>query len=311
MYSRFKALETFGDEELQCLHNSKVAVVGLGSTGSVIAEHLARHGVELIVFDRDYLEENDIYSSNIYTPEHVEKALPKSVAAEKYLQRFTEIESFNASLNPENIDELERADLIVDGTDNMETRFLVNEFSKKHSIPWIYTAALGEKGYSMFFNSNCFNCVFEQVAPGQLDTCETSGILREVSTAAASLSSIKAIRYLTGKDVDESLETVSGRSFEVRKEGCNICEDGEFNRLNSERSISDICGEKKYQVEKDFGENAFKRLRERADTLEENEYLMKAEVNGRNFTLFRSGRAIVDAEDQGHAESLVSEIIGV
>jgi len=131
MFSRFEALENFNKEDQKQLEDSKVAVVGLGATGSVIAEHLARHGISLVVIDRDYLEPKDIYSSSIYKPRQCEKAMPKAIAAEKELEIFTDIESKVESLNPENIDILKDVDLILDGTDNLETRFLINEYSKK------------------------------------------------------------------------------------------------------------------------------------------------------------------------------------
>jgi len=113
MFSRFEALENFNKEDQKQLEDSKVAVVGLGATGSVIAEHLARHGISLVVIDRDYLEPKDIYSSSIYKPRQCEKAMPKAIAAEKELEIFTDIESKVESLNPENIDILKDVDLIL------------------------------------------------------------------------------------------------------------------------------------------------------------------------------------------------------
>ncbi len=311
MYSRFKALQNFREEELEKLQNSKAAVIGLGATGSVIAEHLARHGVNLVIFDRDYLEENDVYSSNIYTPKDCEKSLPKAVAARKYLEKFTEVQMFNESLNSENIGELEEVDIIVDGTDNMETRFLIDEYSKKTGTPWIYTSAIGEKGYSMFLDSNCFNCIFEKVRPGTLDTCESAGILREISTIAASMSTMKAVRFLSGLSPAETLETVDGSEYEIESQGCKVCDDNEFEQINSKQNVSTVCGQNKYQVRKDFGEEAFEKVKNSGKVLAENDYLIRAEIKGRELTIFRSGRAIVEAEDPGHAESFISETIGV
>ncbi|MBC5792466.1 MAG: ThiF family adenylyltransferase [Nanohaloarchaea archaeon] len=311
MYSRFKALQEFGETELKQLQNSKVAVIGLGATGSAIAEHLARHGVDLVLFDRDYLEENDVYSSNIYTPEECEKSLPKAVAAENYLEKFTEVESFNESLNPETVEKLEDVDLMVDGTDNMETRFLLNEFSKKTDTPWIYTSAIAEKGYSMFLDSKCFNCVFEQVSPGALDTCESAGILRETSTTAASISAEKAVKYLTDKPPKETLDTTDGQSFEIESHGCEVCEYKNFDTLNSKKKVSSVCGENKFQIEKDFGEEAYESVKEAGNIIAENEYLVRAKLDRREIVFFHSGRAIVEAEDRGHAESIISETIGV
>lgn len=311
MFSRFKTLENFSKEDQEQLESSKVAIIGLGATGSVIAEHLARHGVKLLLVDRDYLEPKDIYSSSIYTPDQCEKAFPKAVAVEKQLEEFTEVDSKVESLNPENIDILEDVDLILDGTDNLETRFLINEYSKKKNIPWIYTAAIGEEGYSMFFDKKCFNCVFEEVGAGSLETCETAGILREISTIAGSKSTEKAVKYLTGKNVEEKLETVSGESFKVENNGCEVCEDSSYPHLESSRSTVAVCGEKKYQLEKQIEMKTMKRLREIGDIIADNDYLLRVSVDGREITAFNTGRIILQAQDKGHAETVVSEILGV
>lgn len=311
MFSRFKALDNYSREELEQLKSSTVAVVGLGATGSVIAENLARHGINLVLVDRDYLEPNDCYSSNIYTPEQCEKSVPKAKAAEEYLSQFTEVESFVESLNPENVDILSEADIIMDGTDNMETRFLINEYCKKNDKSWIYTSALSEKGFSMVFDNSCFNCVFEDIRAGRLETCEIAGIMREVSTIAASMSSRKAVELLAGRDVEEKLDTVGGESFEVEGNSCKVCQGEEFPHLESGRQTVAVCGENKYQVEKDIGEEAFDRLREQSEEYTENEYLARAKIDGRNFTLFKDGRAIIEANDKGHAEAIYSEMIGV
>lgn len=312
MYSRFKALKGFGDEELEKLRNSKVAVIGLGATGSVIAEHLARHGIPLLIVDRDYLEPNDVYSSNIYAPKQCEEALPKAVAAKEYLGKFAKIEAEVESLKPENIGKLEDVDLIIDGSDNLETRFLINEFSQRENIPWIYTAAIGQEGYSMFFDSKCFSCVFENVSAGSLETCETAGILREASTIAASITAEKAVKYLAGKDLDESLDTVSGENFSVESSGCEICGGESYPRLNSSSQTVAVCGENKYQVEKEINDEAFERLKNQADRiLVQNSYLLRASIDDRELTAFESGRIILEAEDKGHAEAVVSEILGI
>lgn len=311
MFSRFKTLENYSEEELERLKDSTVAVVGLGATGSVIAENLARHGVNLILVDRDYLEPNDCYSSMIYTPEKCRDAIPKARAAEDYLGKFTEVESYVESLNSDNTGILSDVDLVMDGTDNLETRFLIDEYCRKNGKSWIYTAAIGEKGYSMMFEDKCFNCVFEEISAGSLETCETAGIMREISTIAASISSEKAVRFLAGKEVEEKLDTVSGRSFEVEDGKCEVCRDRNFPHLESEPGTAAVCGENKYQVEKDVSEQAFEKLKSQSDSFTENKYLLRAKLDGRSFVLFRDGRAIIEARDQGHAEAIYSEKIGV
>lgn len=312
MYSRFKSLERFDEESLEKLHDATVAVVGLGATGSVVAEHLARHGVNLVLIDRDYLEPNDCYSSSLYEPEDCEDRLPKAEITGEKLGDFTEVDAATASLNPENTSILEPADLIVDGTDNMQTRFLIDEYSQKTDTPWIYTAALGEKGYSMLFDSECFSCIFEKVSAGAIGTCETDGILREVSTIAASISARTAVEFLTDRNPSKKLHAVHlDEDLEVESEGCEVCQGRVFPNLESERPVSSICGESKYEIRKELGDKAIEKIRELGEDVKENKYLVRAIIDGREFVAFRSGRAIVEAEDEDHAEQVFSEVVGV
>jgi len=286
MYSRFEALDNYSLKEIQ---GSTVAVVGLGATGSVMAEHLARHGVKLILIDRDFLERNDLYSSNIYTGNQVEKALPKAKACEKTLSELTEVEAYIEDLNSKNVELLGSTDLIMDGTDNLETRYLLDDYSKANDVPWIYTAALGERGFSMYLNETCFKCTFDSLNPKK--SCETNGVLREISVIAASKSCLKALKYLSGEEVDEKLEILpENQKFEVQD-----CECGEQRDFEA----SNVCGENKYQVFGDSGPEKFG-----GQILASNSYLKKLEFEGHLITVFQSGRAIVEAQSLEDAKRL-------
>lgn len=312
MYSRLHALENLTEQQVQQLQASKVAVIGLGATGTAIAESLARYGVNLKIFDRDYLEENDLYSSGLYTEEQCRKSIPKAEAVEEKLSELTEVEKHVESLNSGNIKALQGADLIIDATDNMETRFLINEYCQKNGKTWIYTAALAEKGYSMLFKEKCFNCVFKEVRPGKLGTCRTEGVIRDVAAIAGHRSSLKAFRFITDGAVSEELDVVpDGLSLEVEASGCEVCEEGSFSRLEGGSSVSSVCGERKYQVNGEVGEEAFQRLREQGEVVADNEYILRVELDDGEFALYRSGGALLEAEDRGHAEARFSEIVGI
>lgn len=312
MHSRLKALKNLEEKQIQQLQNSKVAVIGLGATGSVIAESLARYGINLKIFDRDYLEENDLYSSGLYTREDCERSVPKAEALQKKLSELTDVEKHVESLNAGNIKALDEVDLIIDATDNMETRFLVNEYCQKNDKAWIYTAALAGQGYSMLFDGKCFNCVFKEVRPGELGTCRTEGVIRDVASIAAHRSSLKAFRFLTGQKVDEKLDIVpQGETLGVEASGCEVCEEEEYSRMSSEERVSSVCGEKKYQVNAEVSDEAFNRLRDEGEVLVDNEFILRAKVDGKDFTLYRSGGALLEAEDRGHAEARFSEIVGI
>jgi adenylyltransferase/sulfurtransferase len=289
MYSRFEALEKY---DLDQLENATAAVIGLGATGSVIAEHLAKHGVKLILIDRDYLEMNDLYSSNLYSNNQCERSLPKAKAAEEKLKDLTDIQAYIKNLDAESIDLLANADIVLDGTDNLETRLLIDDYCSRKGIPWVYTAALGERGFSMFVQDECFRCTFEKLNPSS--SCQQNGVMREISSIAAAKSSMKAIKYLSGLEVEEKLDMIpSGKSFQFEACKCDSTESIE---------VSSVCGDGKYQV---FGD---KRPEEfGGEVLKSNEYLRRIEFEGSELTVFDSGRAIVHAPNREAAENVYRE----
>jgi len=310
MYSRFTALQNHSQKDQEELENSTAAIVGLGATGSAIAENLARHGIKLIIIDRDYLEEKDTYSSSIYTPKQSKKSLPKAKAAENSLKKFTEVESHVESLSPENIQLLYSADIILDGTDNLQTRQLINDYSKKENIPWIYTAAIAEKAYSMPLINKCFNCMIQK--PEKVATCETDGIMREVAQKVAASSVQKAVMYLTGDDVPEKFELVhEGKTLDVESSGCKVCRKESFPHLEQLQTTKTVCGENKYQLEKDFIKENFENIEKACNVIAENDFLLRGRYEGYELTFFRSGRVIAEAENSGHAEALITEVAGV
>jgi adenylyltransferase/sulfurtransferase len=306
-YARFRAVDGFQEAQEQ-LEKSTVAVVGLGATGSVMAEDLARRGVSLILVDRDYLEEKDLYTSSIYTHRQCENSIPKAKAAEEKLSGLTQVEAHVTDLAPGNIDILEEADIVLDGTDNIDTRLMISEYCRKKGKPWVYTSAIAGKGYSMFLREKCFNCIFEEVEAGQLETCETAGVMREVSSQAAMMSALKAVKYLAGGMPEEKLETVSGESFEISHPGCEVCGGGEYPHLEESKTVSPVCGENRYRAG-DSG--SMERLERVGNVKASNDYLVRAEYDGREIVVFSSGRTVVEAEDRDHASAIYTELMGV
>ena len=307
MRSRFTAINRYGEEELRQLKNSKALIIGLGATGSVIAEHLARHGVQLKLIDRDYLETNDLYSSNIYTAQDCRKTMPKAKAAEKHLSEITEVEGIIKDFNKEDERLVKEADVILDGTDNLKTRKIIEYFAKKHETPWIYTAAISNQGYSLFLDQKtCFNCIVPENAKN-LATCETDGIMREKSTIVASKSSQKAINHLTNKEVDKNLYIDSlEKNLEIENQNCD-CEISDI----EESRVSGVCGEDKYQVDGSFDlKNEKSKLENVLDIESSNDYLVRGVFRNREIVLFRDGRAIIEAKSLGQAKSTYTKITG-
>ncbi|MDY6773921.1 MAG: ThiF family adenylyltransferase [Candidatus Nanohaloarchaea archaeon] len=320
---RYDRIESLGVER-EALKEASVTVVGAGATGSRMLEQLARAGAELRVIDRDFLEEENLATSGLYTEDQVGRKLPKAVAAEERLEEInsgTGIKSKVADLNSETADSLlNSSDLVLDGTDNMETRFLINEWCVKKEVPWVHVSAIRSSGEVlpvMPGQTSCFNCLFQDVDGAGLETCETAGISPSAASVAASLGVRKAVEVLEGsidgKLTRFDLERGGFRDLEPGRDSCEVCRKEQFPYLDGEKGVTAmaVCGEDKYQVNP--GNEAD--LKEVAEHLEDrgavtlNSYLLKFEGD-EQFTLFQDGRMIVEAESRKEARSVYSQFVG-
>src|SRR6266699_1872394 len=205
-YSRQLLFSGIGTEGQQRLAIAHVAIVGCGATGSALASLLARAGVGTIrIIDRDYVEPSNLQRQSLFDESDAAEALPKAIAAARKIASFNSqivVEPQVADLVPSNIESLlAGVDLILDGTDNFETRYLINDYVVKFSLPWIYTAAVGS--YCATLNilpgkTACLACIFPDSPSGALDTCETGVILNSVVNLSASLAATEALKLLSG-----------------------------------------------------------------------------------------------------------------
>ncbi|HEV2717772.1 MAG TPA: ThiF family adenylyltransferase, partial [Terriglobales bacterium] len=205
-YSRQILFPGIGAEGQRKLANARIAIVGCGATGSALASLLARAGVGTIrIIDRDYVESSNLQRQSLFDENDAAESLPKAIAAVRKIAASNSqivVEPHVADLVPANIGELlGGVDLILDGTDNFETRYLINDYAVKFSLPWIYTAAVGS--YCATLNivpgrTACLACLFLEAPSGALDTCETAGILNSVVNLAASVAATEALKFLTG-----------------------------------------------------------------------------------------------------------------
>src|SRR4051812_21828387 len=215
-YSRqvlFPGIGTAGQARLRA---ARVAIVGCGATGSAAASLLARAGVgTLLILDRDYVEPSNLQRQSLFDESDAAESLPKAIAAQRKIRSFNadvKVEAHATDLTPGNISLLQGCDLILDGTDNFETRFLLNDFSVSHSIPWIYTAAVGSYGATMNImpgQSACLACLFPESPSGAHETCETAGVLGSVINLIASIAVTEALKILVG-DQDSLRHTLLG-----------------------------------------------------------------------------------------------------
>src|SRR5690242_5222602 len=221
-YSRQVLFRPIGREGQQRLNSARVAIVGCGATGSSIAALLARAGVgTLLIIDRDYVESSNLQRQSLFDEADAAESLPKAVAAARKIAAFNsdvQVQAEVADLTPENIEALlGDANLVLDATDNFETRYLINDFAVKHGKPWIYAAAVAAYAVTMNIipgETACLACMFPAPPEGTVETCDTAGILNSAVNLVGSIQATEAIKFLVGAR-DRLRRTLL--SFEDRK----------------------------------------------------------------------------------------------
>lgn len=327
---RFDGIGRFGQQRIS---ESRVAVIGCGALGTVSSEMLARAGVgTLRVIDRDFVELSNLQRQTLFTEADVANTTPKAIAAEKALSAFNSeinIEGIVADVTFENIEELcSDFDLIIDGSDNFEVRFLINDFSVKYRIPWIYGAAVGSFGVAfpiMPRRSACLVCLFENPPPsGTTETCDTAGVIASITHIVASFQVTQALRLLTGANpLSEILQVDIWKNdwrivkANQRSPSCSCCGDLKFKFLNGEgRSLlTRLCGREAVQVYPTLrGRVDLQELAQRlakVGEVQSSEHMLRARINSYEIALFPDGRAIIrGTEDFTEARALYSRYVG-
>ncbi len=265
-YSRQLLFSGIGTEGQQRLAIAHVAIVGCGATGSALASLLARAGVGTIrIIDRDYVEPSNLQRQSLFDESDAAEALPKAIAAARKIAAFNSqivVDPHVADLTPSNIAALlEGAQLILDGTDNFETRYLINDFAVQQALPWIYTAAVGSYGVTMNIipgKTACLACIFPEPPRGLLETCETAGVLNTAVNWAASVAASEALKLLVGAEdrLRQSLlsfDLWSNQHGEVTaahpRGGCHACDERKFLHLaGKDRPQVTLCGRNSVQI---------------------------------------------------------------
>lgn len=331
-YSRQVLFRGIGREGQRKLAAGRVAVVGCGATGSALSSLLARAGVGFIrIIDRDYVEPSNLQRQVLFDEADAAESLPKAIAASRKIQAFNSdihVEAHVADLTPENVDDLlEDVHIVLDGTDNFETRYLLNDYSISKNVPWIYTASVGSYGVTLNVlpsETACLACIFPESPTGLVETCDTSGILNSAVNAAASIAATEAMKFLCGAR-DKMRRTLL--SFDVwendraeistgkPRPGCRTCGEREFVHLAGEgRPHISMCGRNSVQIHErrrpiDFGEMT-QRLSPHG-TVKHNEFVLKFFRDPYEMTLFPDGRAIIKGTtDTAVARSLYARFIG-
>jgi adenylyltransferase/sulfurtransferase len=332
-YAKQLLFRPVGREGQERLRRSRVTIVGLGALGSVLANHLARAGVGFLrLCDRDFVELDNLQRQVLYDEEDVRAALPKAAAAAAKLARINSevvLDPRVTDVGHANAEELARdVDLVLDGTDNFETRFVLNDACVKLGRPWVYGGCVGSYGMAMAVlpgEGPCFACLLgERPAPGTSPTCDTAGVLNTAVAVVASLQANEALKILLGKReaLAGGLQTLDlwSNTFQVvrvpRSASCEVCAGRKFRHLEGAPSgATSLCGRNAVQVSPAPGARLDLAEAERRlaplGAVRRNAYLLKFAADGCELTIFPDARAIIQGtEDLARARSLYARYVG-
>ncbi len=336
-YSRQILFAGIGDDGQQKLLGSSAVLAGCGALGTVVANLLVRAGVgRLRIIDRDFVEPSNLQRQTLFEEADAREALPKAVAAERRLHAVNSdarVEGIVADLTSENAAELLGGfQLILDGTDNFQTRLLLNDAAISLHVPWIYAAAVGSYGVTMTIRPSetaCLACLLEgdekAAAIGAEATCDTAGVLNAAVGVIAAVEAAEATKILAGKPEAlhrrlVSTDVWSGRFQSIRvarRPNCRACVRHEFSYLEGEAQPHiTMCGRDSVQIHErgrslDLDELGRRIVKASADNVHHNEFLLRFRVSTYEMTVFADGRAIVKGtKDPAVARSLYARYVG-
>lgn len=337
-YSRQMRFFGIGEAGQRRLLDSHVTLCGCGALGTVLANALVRAGVgHLRLVDRDFIETHNLQRQVLFDEHDVAENLPKAEAAARKLNAINSsvhVEPVVTDIDRTNIEELcKDADIILDGTDNFEIRYLINDVAVKLNKPWVYGGSIGSHGQTMTIlpgQTPCLRCVFEAAPnPGEAGTCETAGVLSPIVNIIASFQVTEAFKILTGKldrvnreliyiDVWENIQKRIKIAPLLGKVDCPCCQRRQFEWLQGEQGsqTTSLCGRNAVQVahrhssKLNFEEMAH-HLEVLGSEVNYNRFLLKFSTDGYEFTVFPDGRAIIKGtSDVEKARTLYAKYIG-
>ena len=336
-YSRQMRFYGMGEAGQKKLRDSHVTLCGCGALGTVLANALVRAGVgHLRLVDRDFIETNNLQRQVLFDEHDVAENLPKAEAGARKLAAINssvQVEPVVTDIDRTNIlDLVGDADLILDGTDNFEIRYLINDAAVKLGKPWVYGGCMGSHGQTMTIlpgQTPCLRCVFEAApAPGETGTCETAGVLSPIVNIVASFQAAEAFKILTGQmdkvnreliyiDVWENIQRRIKIAPLLGKVDCPCCQGRRFEWLDGQHGAqtTTLCGRNSVQVShRSTTKLAFEELAHHLAKMGQvsyNRFLLKFEVDTYQFTVFPDGRAIIKGtSDVDRARTLYARYIG-
>ena len=335
-YSRQVLFAPLGTSGQQRLSRAHAAVVGCGATGAAAASLLARAGVgRLTIIDRDFVEWSNLQRQVLFTERDAAEALPKAEAARRRLHEINttvEVTAHVADMTPANIHILLKgAEILLDATDNFETRYLLNDFAIQSGTPWIYAAAIGSYAATMNVlpgeggtRTACLACLFPEAPGGTVETCDTAGILNTAVNLAASMQVTEAIKYMSGntgamRRTLWSLDVWTGEHAEIAagrpRAGCRACGEHDFVHLRGEgRPHITLCGRNSVQIHESARPVDFYALADRLrphGAVRFNGLMLRFEQGEYTLNIFADGRTVVQGtSDTARARTLYARFIG-
>jgi len=336
-YARQTRYPPLGEEGQRRLAVSRAMICGCGALGSALASSLVRSGVGMVrIVDRDFLEITNLQRQVLFDEQDVARQLPKAIAAADKLRRINSqvrIDPIVADVDHTNIVELcQDIDILVDGTDNFETRFLINDTAVHLGLPWVYGGCVGAEGQVMAIlpgETACLTCLIRDAPPpGTTPTCDTAGIVGPIVGVIASMQAMEVLKILSGnrQAVDRSLRVVDlwdnrWRSIDLSKlreqVDCRTCKHHDFPWLDGRRGSRSavLCGRNAVQLasprETAISLDALADRLQDVGSLTRNPYLLRLDVESYQITVFPDGRAIIGGtEDVATAKTIYARYIG-
>ena len=334
-YARQYIFSKIGKDGQKRLLESKVAIIGMGALGTVAANNMCRAGVGFIrLVDRDYVEITNLQRQILFCEEDALQQLPKAVAAHNHLKAVNSeitIEPIVTDVNSATIEYIICGfDVVIDATDNLEIRMLINEACHKHGIPWVHGGAIGSMGTTFNVLPNpdaaCLACYMPDNKTNTPDTCSTVGVINPATSIVASLQTTETIKILLGSpDIRKELlmmdfwESTFTKIEIFKGEDCPVCVRKQYNRLNSlvGTYTTSICGTNSIQVTPTTQQKSvdFATLAEnlqKIGTAKYNAYTLTFSDSKYEIVLFQDGRAMIkNAIDENNAKTIYNEYIGL
>lgn len=335
-YSRQMLFPGIGKEGQKQLGQKTVTIVGAGALGTVLVNHMVRAGIGKVrLIDRDFVEPSNLQRQMLYDENDAKNHLPKVIAAYEKLKAINSevvIEPILEDITPVNAESLlTDCDLILDGTDNFQIRFLINDVAVKHGIPWVYGGAVSSRGMFTAIRPHetpCLRCLFPDPPENRGETCDTAGVIGPIIHIVASYQAVEGLKILLGQEANynpylEHFEVWRNQHFQMntsdkKREDCPACGQGKYEFLNltgDEDTVTSLCGRNSVQItpnkERKLDLNELGSRLRPLGQIEQNRFLLRFHIGEHTLVIFKNGRVMVQGtDDPVLARSLYAKYIG-